>query len=89
MGKFPIAWGGEEAEALLSLKKVLTSPAALVFPDWDNTFIVQTDASSAEAGVVLLQPVGREERVLVFAGHSFLTTDSRQGPTERECMAVL
>ena len=87
--KFPIAWGDKEAEAFRRLKQTLTSPTVLAFPDWNSTFIVQTDASSAGAGAVLLQPVGREERVLAFASHRFLKTDSRRGPTERECMAVL
>ena len=87
--KFPIAWGDKEAEAFRQLKQTLTSPTVLAFPDWNSTFIVQTDASSAGAGAVLLQPMGREERVLAFASHRFSKTDSRRGPTERECMAVL
>ena len=50
---------------------------------------MQTNANSAGAGAVLLQPVGREERVLAFASYRFSKTDSRRGPTEREYMAVL
>ena len=87
--KFPIAWGDEEAKAFRRLKQTLTSPTILAFPDWNSTFIVQTDASSAGAGAVLLQPVGREERVLAFASHRFSKAGSRRGPTEREYMAVL
>ena len=87
--KFSIAWGDKEAEAFRRLKQTLTSPTVLAFPDWNSTFVVQTDASSAGAGAVLLQPVGREERVLAFASHRFSKTDSRRGPTERECMDVL
>ena len=87
--KFPIAWGGREAGAFHSLKKKLTSPSVLALPDWNNTFVVQTEANSAGVGAVLLQPVGHEERVLAFASHRFSKTDSRRGPAERECMAVL
>ena len=87
--KFPIAWGDKEAEAFRRLKQTLTSPTVLASPDWNSTFKVQTDASSAGAGAVLLQPEGCEERVLAFASHRFSKTDSRRGPTERECMAVL
>ena len=89
MRKFPIAWGDKETEAFRRLKQTLTSPTVLAFPDWNSTFIVQTDASSAGAGAVLLQPVGRGERTLAFASHHFSKTDSRRGPTRRECMAVL
>ena len=81
--------GGGEAWAFHTLKKSLTSPAVLTFPDWNNAFVAQTDANSAGAGVVLLQPVGREERILAFASYRFLKTDSRRGPTKRECLAVL
>ena len=87
--KFPIACGDKETEASRRSKQTLTSPTVLAFPDWNSTFIVQTDASSAGAGAVPLQPVGCEERVLAFASHSFSKTNSRRGPTERECMAVL
>ena len=38
---------------------------------------------------MLLQSVGRGELVLAFASHRFSKTDSRRGPTEQECMAVL
>ena len=65
------------------------SPTVLAFLDWNSTFIVQTDASFAGTGAVLLQHVGREERVLALASHRFSKTDSGRGPTEREYMAVL
>ena len=61
----------------------------LAFLDWNTTFIVQTDASSAGAGAVPLEPRGHEEKVLAFGSHRVSKTDSRQGPMERECMAVL
>ena len=38
---------------------------------------------------MFLQPVGRGEQTLAFASDHFSKTDSRRGPTERECMAVL
>ena len=62
----------------------MTSTAVLAFPDWNNTFVVQTDASSAGAGAVLRQLVGYEERVLAFASHRFSKTDFRRGPTRNE-----
>ena len=43
----------------------------LVFPGWNNTFIVQTDASSAGVGAVLLQAMKHEEQVLAFASRCF------------------
>ena len=62
----------------------------LAFLDWNNIFFIeQTDARSTGAGAVPLQPEGHEEQVLTFASHRVSKTDSRQGFTGRECMAVL
>ena len=60
----------------------------LAFLDWRNTFLVQTDASSAGAGAGPLQPEEHERQVLTFASHRVSKVDSSQGPTERECMDV-
>ena len=51
--------------------------------------MLHTDASSIGAGVVLTQNHGSEEVVIAYASHRFSRTNSRRGPTERECMAVL
>ena len=87
----PIASQGHHTQLYITIPPNLqhTSSTGLAFPDRNSTFIVQTDASSAGAGAVLLQPVGRGERVLACASHRFSKTNSRRGPTERECMAVL
>ena len=74
--KTPIAWRSGEARDFHSLKKVIISPAVLAFSDWNNTFIVQTAASSAGAEAVLMQPVGHEERVLAFASHRVLIVEA-------------
>ena len=87
--KSPIAWRSREAGDFHLLKKILISPAVLAFSDWNNTFIAQTDASSAGAEAVLMQPVGHAERVLAFASHQVSKIDFCRGPTERECMAIL
>ena len=55
--KFPVAWGDKEAESFRLFKQTLMSPTVLAFLDWNSTFIVQTDASFAGTGAVLLQHV--------------------------------
>ena len=49
----------------------------LALLDWNNTFIVQTDASCMVAGAEPLQPEGDEEQLLTFASHRVLETESR------------
>ena len=87
--KFPIPWTVEQEGAFTSLKKSLASPTVLAFPDWNQPFTLHTDASSIGAGAVLTQNHGSKEVVIAYASHRFSRTDSRRGPTERECMAVL
>lgn len=40
-------------EAFMVLRDKLTSPPALVFPDYNAPFIVETDASSVGVGAVI------------------------------------
>ena len=61
----------------------------IAFRDWNNTFIVQTDISAVGAWAGPLLPEGHEEQVPTFTSHRVSKTDSRQGPTERECMTAL
>ena len=83
--KFPIVRGCGEAGPPMQKKE---GPYVGV-PQLEYTFLVQTDVSSTEAGAWPLQPDEHEEQVLTFASHRVLKTDSHQGPTELECMAVL
>ena len=87
--KLPIPWTVEQEGAFANLKKSLASPTVLAFPDSNQPFTLHTDASSIGAGAVLTQYHGSKEVVIAYASHRFSRTDSRRGPTERECMAVL
>lgn len=87
--KCRIPWGEEEDTAFLQLQESLASPLVLAFPDLNSTFELHTDASATGAGATLMQDVGDVPRVTAFASHRWSRTDSRRGPTERECMAIL
>eukprot|EP00752_Nemacystus_decipiens_P017631 g15802.t1 len=87
--KLRIPWGEDEDKAFRMLRKSLSSPLVLAFPDMNSTFELHTDASSVGAGATLMQAVGDVPRVISFASHRWSRTDSRRGPTERECMAIL
>ena len=87
--KLSIPWGAEEEEAFQALRSALASPTVLAFPDPNKPFELHADASVVGAGAVLMQNIGGVPRVISFASHRFSRTDSRRGPTERECMGVL
>ena len=87
--KCKIPWGEEEDQAFRQLRESLASPLVLAFPDLNSTFELHTDASTIGAGATLMQEIGEVPRVISFASHRWSRTDSRRGPTERECMAIL
>ena len=87
--KTTIPWGAEEEAAFQGLRSALSSPTVLAFPDPNKPFELHTDASETGAGATLVQDVGGTPRVIAFASHRFSRTDSRRGPTERECMGIL
>ena len=87
--KLSIPWEAEHDEAFRSLRATLASPSVLAFPDPNRTFELHTDASTIGAGAVLRQPVGDAPGYIAFASHRFSRTDSKRGPTERECMGIL
>lgn len=84
----PFIWTNECESAFQYLKKCLTTPPILQYPnfDADNEFIIQTDASGIAVGAVLcnndLKPVAYASRPLNKA--------ERQYPTvEKELVAIV
>jgi hypothetical protein len=56
--KEDLSWSDEANKAFLLLKKALTSAPDLHLPDFNNTFIIECDASSSGFGVLLHQEKG-------------------------------
>lgn len=50
-----IRWNEEATAAFNLLKKVMTSAQVLALPDFNRTFIVETDASMTRVGAILMQ----------------------------------
>lgn len=42
--KLPVKWGPEQQEAFEKMKKILSNPPVLAYPDWKLPFILYTDA---------------------------------------------
>lgn len=78
-------WGPEQQHAFESLKQALTALPTLAIPDFSKPFVLETDASGTELGVVLTQ----EGKPLAF--RSATLSDRRQAKSvyERELMAVV
>ena len=66
-----VEWNTECDQAFTKLKTALCSSPILVVPNWDEKFIVETDASASGLGAVLSQIVGKyEKRVVAYASRS-------------------
>ena len=48
-------WGTDQFEAVSSIKRILSSPPILAFPDFDQPFHLATDASDVGIGAILRQ----------------------------------
>ena len=77
------------AKPFQELKKRISSPPILRFPDVNQPFILQTDASHLGVGAVLLQEdTAGEKRPIAFASRKLLPRESRYSTIERECLAI-
>ena len=83
-------WSDECNNAFVTLKKFLTSPPLLSYPDTSKEFILTTDASLTAIGYILSQKddMGRE-RVIEYGGRAIRKAEKSYTVTELECLAVL
>ena len=70
------AWTAECGEAFSTLKKHLSTPSVLVFPDFAREFVLDTDASNQGIGAVLSQiQSDGQEQVVVYASRLLSKTE--------------
>jgi hypothetical protein len=88
-------WGEEEEASFQQLKTALTTAPLLVLPDMGAAmdgsapFRIQTDASLAAMGGVLMQDQGKGYQPIAFASKSFLPAEMNYSATERELRALI
>ena len=82
-------WGPEQEEAWNDLKSRLVSAPILAYPDPDQEFILDTDASAYGIGAVLSQVQEGQERVIAYASRSLSKPERRYCVTRREMLAVV
>ena len=88
-------WSEEQKTAFQFLKDCLTQAPVLVVPDYkgalDGTapFRIQTDASEAAMGAVLMQDQGQGWQPVAFASKSFTPAECNYNVTEKELRALV
>ena len=81
----PWRWETAEQSSFAMLKDALTTAPILVAPNYDEPFIIETDASCVGIGAVISQSHG----VIEYASRSLLPAEKRYFTTELEYLAVV
>ena len=82
-------WNQECEEAFVTLKSKLTTAPVLIFPSFDQEFILDTDASGNGLGAVLSQQINGSEQVVGYSSRTLTKAERRYCATRREMLALV
>ena len=85
----PFDWSAAREVARKTVCDTLTSLPLLVYPSFDQEFILCTDASAAGCGAVLAQQHNGREAPIAFYSRSFNKAQSKYPTVERELFAIV
>ena len=84
-----VVWTEECDKAFNALKNVLTSTPVHNSPDFEKTFILQTDASNYGVGTVLsLTDAEGLDHPVAYFSHKLLDREQKYSTIEKECLAI-
>ena len=84
-----VVWTTECDKAFNALKNMLTSTPVLSSPDFEKTFILQTDASNYGVGAVLSQTDGEGvDHPVAYFSRKLLDREQKYSTIEKECLAI-
>ena len=83
-----VEWNNKAELAFQKLKRMLISAPLMKNPDFNRTFILQTDASGVGVGAVLSQ--GEEEdQPIAYFSRKLLPREQAYSTVEKECLAIV
>ena len=85
----PFQWTKDCEDAFKTLKQKLITPPILAYPNYNEPYILQTDASGESLGMILDQKHDGFERVIVYAGNRLSPSEKNYDTTEKEALAVI
>lgn len=83
------SWTAECHEAFTYLKHTPSHPPVVSFPDFQQPFLLYTDASASAIGAVLAQEKGTEETVVAYASHVLTKAERKWSTYDRELWAIV
>ena len=84
----PWKWGDDEQEAFEQLKERLSSPPILAYADFDQPFILHTDASMQGLGAVLYQIQNGHKRVIAYASRGLRNAEKNYPAHKLEFLSL-
>lgn len=84
-----LIFGEAELKAFHALKEALCRYPVLRLPDFDQPFIVQTDASDTGIGAILLQEHEGVKMPIAYASRKLSSAEKNYSVIERECLALI
>ena len=87
--KVEYIWSKKEQEAFTNLKSALIKATVLGYPDPNETFILDTDASDGTIGAELSQVQNGKERTICFASKTLTTTQRKYCTTRKELLSIV
>lgn len=85
----PITWTDDAEKAFIDIKNRLTTSPVLAAPDFNEPFVIQTDASDTGLGAVLYQRSDGVEHPVAYASRTLNKCERKYTVTEKECLGVI
>ena len=81
-------WDDAANDSFLTLKRLLSNPPILQYPDFDRAFILTTDASGEAIGSVLSQGKPGEDLPIAYASRMMNKHEKNYSVSEKELLAI-
>ena len=78
-------WGPEQSKAFETMKRILSKETLLAYPNFNQEFVIHTDASHTQLGAVISQ----EGKPIAFYSRKLKPEQTRYTTTERELLSIV
>ena len=79
------SWGPEQQKSFKDMKKIISKEVLLAYPDFNEEFVIHTDASHTQLGAVISQ----KGKPIAFYSRKLKPEQTRYTTTERELLSIV